>query len=302
MIKAIIKRYIDGAWIENDAEIDYSIQPFMFGSMRSAHHMHIKGDSRRYVLKFYFERRSIEIYAADIEMQLIAAEWANKFNAEDPPKKIEYADAFLVLFHSNGRLIAGCAEEYMSGKFVKYNNNHDYADIRRNTPQAFSHYTWDRSNKKLLICDIQGVCDKYTDPQILTPDKRKFGIANIGMKGINAFINNHRCNTICRSLSLKPMALHKESGYGTPIIEKKGCGIGAILNRKFIFTNIIEGMAAHLGGIKVNDQLISIDDIPIFKHSLKEIKNMLKGKCGTCVKIGYIRTGTLQKVILKRCE
>lgn len=35
-----------------------------------------------------------------------------------------------------------------------------------NTPQAFSHFTYCHSGGKLLICDIQGVGDKYTDPQI----------------------------------------------------------------------------------------------------------------------------------------
>ena len=40
----------------------------------------------------------------------------------------------------------------------------------RNTPQAFSHFTYEYSNHTLLICDVQGVGDMYTDPQVHTID------------------------------------------------------------------------------------------------------------------------------------
>eukprot|EP00959_Pyramimonas_sp_CCMP1952_P127265 2661983-Pyramimonas_sp.AAC.1 len=32
-------------------------------------------------------------------------------------------------------------------------------------PQAFSHFSYEHSQRKLLVCDIQGVADFYTDPQ-----------------------------------------------------------------------------------------------------------------------------------------
>jgi hypothetical protein len=45
----------------------------------------------------------------------------------------------------------------------------------RNTPQAFSHFTWVASRKQLIVCDIQGVGydkhDLYTDPQVHTADQ-----------------------------------------------------------------------------------------------------------------------------------
>ena len=36
----------------------------------------------------------------------------------------------------------------------------------RNTPQAFSHFTFVKSNKTEIVVDIQGVGDCYTDPQV----------------------------------------------------------------------------------------------------------------------------------------
>lgn len=40
----------------------------------------------------------------------------------------------------------------------------------RYTPQAFSHFTFERSGHELIVVDIQGVGDLYTDPQIHTMD------------------------------------------------------------------------------------------------------------------------------------
>ena len=43
----------------------------------------------------------------------------------------------------------------------------DWTEVcARNTPQAFSHFTYEASEQKILICDVQGVNDIYTDPQV----------------------------------------------------------------------------------------------------------------------------------------
>jgi hypothetical protein len=53
-----------------------------------------------------------------------------------------------------------------------------------------------------LICDIQGVGDRYTDPQIHSHDGVGFGKGNMGERGVDRFIASHRCNAICRYLKL----------------------------------------------------------------------------------------------------
>ena len=68
--------------------------------------------------------------------------------------------------------------------------------------QAFSHFTWEESKHKVLVCDLQGVGDLWTDPQIHSADGRGYGKGNMGMKGIHAFLQNHRCNAICTALKL----------------------------------------------------------------------------------------------------
>ena len=67
-------------------------------------------------------------------------------------------------------------------------------------PQAFSHFTWEYSNQMILVCDIQGVDHYFTDPQIHSHDGKSFGMGNIGMEGINKFLETHKCNSICKKV------------------------------------------------------------------------------------------------------
>ena len=58
-------------------------------------------------------------------------------------------------------------EKYIGGEYKKHNNNYGYvAEDDRSTPQVFSHFTYEASGHTLLVCDIQGVGDLYTDPQM----------------------------------------------------------------------------------------------------------------------------------------
>jgi Alpha-kinase family len=49
-------------------------------------------------------------------------------------------------------------EEFIQGDYVKYNNNADFVEeTMRNTPQAFSHFTYEVTRGALMIVDIQGM-------------------------------------------------------------------------------------------------------------------------------------------------
>ena len=47
---------------------------------------------------------------------------------------------------------------YVQGDYVKYSNNDGWSEDRRNTPHAFSHFTYEASGRSLVVCDIQGAC------------------------------------------------------------------------------------------------------------------------------------------------
>ena len=54
----------------------------------------------------------------------------------------------------------------------------------RQTPQAFSHFTFECSGHELIVVDIQGCGDLYTDPQIHTLQGTEYGDGNLGVKVI----------------------------------------------------------------------------------------------------------------------
>jgi hypothetical protein len=132
-------------------------------------------------------------------MQQYCSLFAEAWNYSGMPKKV------FMLPCNVGILTDGTCyliEPFLEGKYVKHNNNGSYDRGVRNTPAAFSHFTHWISNGKLLICDLQGVGDYYTDPQIHTSSGIGFGIGNLGQKGIQAFFSTHKCNYLCKKLGL----------------------------------------------------------------------------------------------------
>lgn len=63
-------------------------------------------------------------------------------------------------------------------------------------PQAFSHFTFERSGHQLIVVDIQGVGDLYTDPQIHTEKGTDFGDGNLGRWG-KASLFPWRSHSLC---------------------------------------------------------------------------------------------------------
>jgi hypothetical protein len=63
----------------------------------------------------------------------------------------------------------------------------------RLTPQAFSHFSFYHSGGEQLVCDIQGVGDLYTDPQIHTTGSGMSSSGDNGTNGIIAFFQVSVC-------------------------------------------------------------------------------------------------------------
>jgi hypothetical protein len=134
------------------------------------------------------------------------------------------------------------AEERLEGNFTKWNNNagkvllspgkslslgaiseddendseNDGDDFVNQVPRCFSHFTYIQSNRKQLVCDLQGVWNAaigftLTDPVIHYNSSRGRrhvnGSTDKGSDGMRKFFETHKCGKLCQKLGLPRVVL-----------------------------------------------------------------------------------------------
>ena len=82
-----------------------------------------------------------------------------------------YVDVFLGTIKETNEIVT--IEEYAAGDFVKYVNNTGKTHANKNDDQytkaeSLVHFSYVKSNKKLLLVDIQGANYTLTEPEIAT--------------------------------------------------------------------------------------------------------------------------------------
>eukprot|EP01001_Neometanema_parovale_P008239 NODE_4518_length_1053_cov_26.355914_g4316_i0.p1 GENE.NODE_4518_length_1053_cov_26.355914_g4316_i0~~NODE_4518_length_1053_cov_26.355914_g4316_i0.p1 ORF type:complete len:261 (+),score=23.63 NODE_4518_length_1053_cov_26.355914_g4316_i0:60-842(+) len=158
-------------------------------------------------------------------MQAACQALAKAYNSRNPPKKVHFISTFMIKRGDEMLTV----EPYLKGRYLKHNNNNGFVPpLARSTPQAFSHFTYAHTKGAMLVVDIQGVGDLYTDPQIHC-EGPIFGknLSNLGRKGMESFFGTHQCNAICRYLSLsRPRPEPSSERVSTPIPSNKEASPG----------------------------------------------------------------------------
>jgi len=146
-------------WARTLINVIIQPQPFAEGNLRTAYHMKdlsVLGNDSRYVLKMSKDPdEEPGSYFDDVQMQMEAKMYAELFNAHNPPKKVSFLDAYVLELKDRPGSRICAVEKFIDGEYKKYNNNWSFVDDERNTPQAFSHFTYERSQRTILVCDIQ---------------------------------------------------------------------------------------------------------------------------------------------------
>lgn len=214
VIRAKRYRYssIRKTWTEDMVEVRLHPEPFARGAMRECYRLKKQStmahsddwkQAHNYVAKKYIQKVDRSVLFEDVKLQMDAKLWAEEFNRYDPPKKIDIVQmCVLEMIGMPGEPLYHL-EHFIEGDYIKYNSNSGFvSDVARKTPQAFSHFTFERSGHQMMIVDVQGVGDLYTDPQIHTVIGTDYGDGNLGTRGMGLFFHSHICNDICHSLCL----------------------------------------------------------------------------------------------------
>lgn len=203
-------------------------RPFAQGTMRTASYARTESSTNRFVVKsFKKSGKRLAHVAEDMQIQALCKAFALEFNSVSGER---YAIDFLVTTCLKPIDVSDLAsdedcmslEPFIEGTYVKYNSNSGY--VNRTNPddrfneaaQAFSHFTFERSQGRFLVSDLQGSGYVLTDPAIHTLDRERFKLTetNLGKEGFKFFFATHECNSICRSLGLKSdRAMIKSGNY-----------------------------------------------------------------------------------------
>ncbi|QSZ28985.1 hypothetical protein DSL72_003494 [Monilinia vaccinii-corymbosi] len=94
--------------------------------------------------------------------------------------------------------------EPMIENFEKFNSNTGWTGrqtIWNDAIQALSHFSYHDSNRRFLLCDLQGgsYSDGYvlSDPVVMSQEQ-DCGPADLGPDGIRSFFLRHRCGRFCK--------------------------------------------------------------------------------------------------------
>lgn len=196
--------------------------PFAQGVSRLAFYARTVASNNRFVVKsFKHDGKWLAHLSEDMRCQALCKAFALEFNAL---LGSHYPIDFTVTTYLKSKQRMSSKDEcmflepYIDGTYTKYNNNRGYVSDDNSefnqAAQAFSHFTFERSQGCVLISDLQGVGYTLTDPAIHTLDPERFKLTdtNLGQDGFKFFFSTHVCNHICGKLNLKSEASMIMSG------------------------------------------------------------------------------------------
>lgn len=158
-------------------------------------------------------RKSVQMQSlANNFAEQVAAKVSKSEQCNVYGKTFRYVDAFLGKVQSTNEIIT--IEQYVSGTFQKYVNNdgslsNNQDNDRQKKAESLTHFSFAKSNRKLLLVDIQGSGYDLTDPEIASvtgafDDEHHllFCVGNLSLEAYSNFFKAHKCSVFCTILGL----------------------------------------------------------------------------------------------------
>ncbi len=193
-------------------EFKIAPNPFYEGSECYVYYASDLIDFRKIILKLLKKNDTLEDYMKKKENRVLSTAYARAFSEEKlkPPNTCSLDFTPLEVIDSAGTFYM--MESFLKGKVPKPAKDCDgatkaasYSDLL----EAFSHYSWVKSGRKLLISGLQGFKKKLQNKIVLIDptvhsngDGGTYGVMDRGMEGIQKFFECHTCPDVCSKMKL----------------------------------------------------------------------------------------------------
>lgn len=201
-------------WEVDETLVKMDRKPFDHGAMRECFRMKklSQQPNRRgvhaldwkkannYVAKQYVDDETTGKQKAldDVKLQRAAGLLALAFDDLSPPKPVMIIDCFCVELFEREPTEWMLCERFIDGHdaygrgFTKHNSNAGFVDDgeKRLTPPAFTAATFWLSKGNVMVCDVQGVEDMFTDPCMHSANQ-SFGGGDLGRRGMALFFQSY---------------------------------------------------------------------------------------------------------------
>ena len=228
----------------NGRKILVSLNPFAQGGIRNVYRMkqkheacQVAKESRHDInyherLKFHVEgckcQARATVYAKAFnnrikkcKKQKRAGQWNSRLD-ELSPINVLHAEVYRLKDTASpgGFRYLAVEREMKKGEYQKWNSNNGYVNPKKcqhnDVSQAFSHFSYEHSQEKEMVVDVQGSGYTFTDPQLHSKEKG-YGRADRGNSGFKDFFKSHQCNWICCEIGLTNRSTHNSSVSGTSV-------------------------------------------------------------------------------------
>ena len=223
----------DMVWSGKATPVEFNIErePFGTGGFRKAFKASGSGEFKgsTWVVKRYLENakkdilelgQSLEEHTKKVvQMHYLARNFTAKLKEElvAQDNEILFGETFYYKKIFMGKIGEEYVtiEEFVDGTFRKYVNNNGNVCCKGDRSALFdkaeclAHFTYERSEKEVMLLDIQGCEYSLIDPEIaskeLTPTDLLFCAGNLSANAISTFVTNHKCSSYCQLLGLSPL-------------------------------------------------------------------------------------------------